>query len=106
MALKTETPVLSSKNQKELIILYHALLIGASPLIPVPFVDEKIMVSFWRHMVLHLSKSHGIQLSDAQVRALAYQQQSCCESGCATAIIYPLKELFREILFFWNGNGL
>jgi hypothetical protein len=85
---------------KELILLYHAILIGASPLIPVPFLDESIAAYFWRHLVEEIAKLHAIKLSKEDVRQLANQQGAGCANGCSTLIILPLREIYREI-FFW-----
>jgi hypothetical protein len=87
-------------NPKELILLYHAILIGASPLIPVPFVDELIAAYFWRRLVAEIAKLHALKLSKEEIRQLASQQDTGCLNGCSTLIILPLRELYREI-FFW-----
>jgi hypothetical protein len=94
------TPRITPQRSRDLIVAYHTILIGTSPLIPVPFLDEWIMTHIWRHMVSELAKSYGCQLSSLQVRQLAYQNQFSCSQGCAAIIIYPLKEIIGEILFW------
>ena len=85
---------------RELILLYYATLIGASPLIPVPFLDEMIVAYIWQHLVAEIAKIHHIKLSKNEIRQLANQQADGCLGSCSTIIILPLKEIFREI-FFW-----
>jgi hypothetical protein len=100
LMMNKTTPRTTPQRSRELIVAYHTILIGTSPLIPVPFLDEWIMTHVWRHMVSELAKSYGCQLSSVQVRQLAYQNQFNCSQGCAAIIIYPLKEIIGEILFW------
>jgi len=85
---------------REWILLYHTLLIGASPLIPIPFLDEFIIVYIRRHLVAEIARSHGKVLSKADIGRLAAQQGDGCLGGAWFVITLPLKEIFREI-FFW-----
>ncbi|MBN1453311.1 MAG: hypothetical protein JW963_20015 [Anaerolineales bacterium] len=85
---------------KELLFLYHATLIGASPLIPIPFLDELIAAYLRRRMVAEIAKIHHLELSKKEIRQLANQHDTGCLNSCSTIIILPLKEIFREI-FFW-----
>jgi len=87
-------------NSKELIFLSHAILIGASPLIPIPFLDELIVAYIWRRLVAEIAKIHTIKLSKKEIRQLASQQGVGCPGGCSAIITLPLKEIYREI-FFW-----
>jgi hypothetical protein len=89
-----------SENIPENKIIRHALLIGASPLIPVLFLDEMVVGLLWRRMVTDLAKYHNIQLTKEQVNQLAIQNRPGCSSGCSTLVIYPFKEIIREILFW------
>ncbi|MEW6402386.1 MAG: hypothetical protein AB1649_11345 [Chloroflexota bacterium] len=86
-------------STKDWIILYHTLLIGASPLIPLPFVDEWIAQYLRRQLISGIAKSHNATLTRTEIRQLAAEQSGCL--GVLSAIfILPLKEIFRDI-FFW-----
>lgn len=87
-------------SSREFILLYHTILIGVAPLIPIPFVDEWIVAYLWKHMISEIAKRHGIKLSKAEISLLINQKKSGCLSVFSYMIIRPIKELFREI-FFW-----
>jgi hypothetical protein len=84
----------------EWIIRFHTILIGASPLIPIPFLDELIVFYLRRHLVSEIAKKHNRNLSSAEMQPLADEQANGCMGAFAFLIILPLKEMFREI-FFW-----
>ncbi|MDP1624350.1 MAG: hypothetical protein Q8L64_01125 [bacterium] len=87
-------------SSREFILLYHTILIGVAPLIPIPFVDEWIVAYLWKHMISEIAKRHGVKLSKAQITHLINQKKSGCLTVFSSMIIRPIKELFREI-FFW-----
>jgi hypothetical protein len=88
-------------SSREFILLYHTILIGVAPLIPIPFVDEWIVAYLWKHMIVEVAKRHGVKLSKVEINQLNPPKK---KTGCLTVIgsmiIRPVKELFREI-FFW-----
>lgn len=81
-------------------ILYHSLLIGAALFVPVPFLDERMAIFLWKHMVSDLAKSNQRDLTQDQLLALSYQSRFRISEGCLFLIGRILKELFQEILFF------
>jgi hypothetical protein len=87
-------------SSREFILLYHTILIGVAPLIPIPFVDEWIVAYLWKHMISEIAKRHGVKLSKAEISQLTNQKKTGCLTIIGSMIIRPIKELFREI-FFW-----
>src|SRR5262245_48986903 len=86
-------------NQK--LILSHAVLIGLTPLIPIPFVDDLVKSYFQRRMVRKLSAIYGKILSDQEIKTLADDPDQGCLWGClSNVLLFPLKLLFRLIFFF------
>jgi hypothetical protein len=89
----------TSTNQRS--IITHAVLIGLTPLIPVPFIDDIVKGYFQRRLVRSLAAAHGRELSEKDVAQLTEERGSGCLSGClGQAFIFPLKMIFRKIFFF------
>lgn len=88
-----------SANQRS--IITHAVLIGLTPLIPVPFIDDVVKGYFQRRLVRTLSAAHGRELSDEDVTTLTEDRGGGCLRGClGQAFIFPLKMIFRKVFFF------
>lgn len=81
-------------------IVKHAVLVGLTPLIPLPFVDDIARAYFQRRLVRSLSTVHNLKLSSEETHILADRKGSGC-LGCLTMVfIYPFKFVFRKIFFF------
>lgn len=98
-ALQTTDPALP-------VILTHVVLIGLTPLIPVPFADDLATAHFQRSFVRALAKVHGRDLSADEVTALA--GEAGLLRGCLDLLLmrplrglllYPVKKLLRKL--FW-----
>jgi hypothetical protein len=88
----------ASPNQST--IIKHAVLVGVTPLIPIPFVDDLARAYFQRRLIRSLAATHTLQLRPEETRVLADRKGSGC-LGCVAAIfLYPVKFLFRKIFFF------
>ena len=81
-------------------VIYHSLLIGAALFVPIPFLDEKLAIFLWKHMVADLAKSHNRNLTKDQIVALSYQSQFGVSDGCLFLLWRVFKEFFQEIFFF------
>lgn len=94
----TATP--ETANQRQLIT--HAVLVGLTPLIPVPFVDDLVKSHLLRRMVRGLAASHGRTLVAEDVEALTAERGGGgCLRGCVgQVVVYPLKRIFRKVFFF------
>jgi hypothetical protein len=82
-------------------IVTHAVLAGLTPLIPLPVVDDLILNYFRRRMVRRLARAHGLTLPAKVTDALTTDHEGGFLRGClTTAIVYPLKSIFRKIFYF------
>lgn len=95
---KAPPPAVNSQRT----IITHAVLIGLTPLIPVPVVDDLAKSYFQRRMVRSLAAMRGRGLSAEDVDTLATERGGGgCLRGClSTVVVYPLKKIFRKIFFF------
>jgi hypothetical protein len=82
-------------------LVAHAVLVGLTPLIPVPVVDDLAKNYFRRRLVRRLAAASGRSLSDAELGALLKERERGCVRGCLTAVlVYPLKATFRKVFYF------
>ncbi len=75
-------------------VIYHSLLIGAALFVPIPFLDEKLAIFLWKHMVADLAKSHNKTLTKDQILALSYQSRFGLSDGC----LFLLWQIFKAII--------
>jgi hypothetical protein len=86
-------------NQRSLIT--HSVLVGLTPLIPVPVLDDLAKSYLRKRMVRALAASNGRNLSEEDLGALASEKDGGCLRGCVSAlIVYPLKAIFRKVFYF------
>jgi hypothetical protein len=90
------------EQTKQTTILTYSVLVGLSPLVPVPFVDDWLVNYFRRRLVRSLASTHGQQFSDKSVSLLADESGGKgCLFGCLSMVIlYPLKKIFRKVFYF------
>ncbi|HEX3557974.1 MAG TPA: hypothetical protein VHU19_02145 [Pyrinomonadaceae bacterium] len=82
-------------------LVTHAVLVGLTPLIPVPVVDDLARNYFRRRLVRRLAAAGGRSLSDAELGALTSERGRGCLRGClAAVVVYPLKAVFRKVFYF------
>jgi hypothetical protein len=81
-------------------VIYHSILIGVALFVPIPFLDEKLAIFLWKHMVADLAKSHKRNLTKDQILALSYQSRFGISDGCLLLLWRVFKEFFQEIFFF------
>jgi hypothetical protein len=82
-------------------LVTHAVLVGLTPLIPVPLLDDLVKNYFRRRMVRGLAASAGRGLSDEELDALASEKERGCLPGCLVAVfVYPVKAIFRKVFYF------
>lgn len=83
---------------------FHSVLAGLCPLIPVPFLDDRVLASVRRRMVRELAAERGVALDAARVDVLAgvgREGRGCL--GTAAWIAFSLTvrllgKLFRKVL--------
>src|ERR1043165_9391338 len=82
-------------------LVTHAVLVGLTPLIPVPLLDDLVKNYFRRRMVRSLAASAGRTLDEKELDALASERERGCLTGCLyTVLVYPLKAVFRKVFYF------
>lgn len=82
-------------------IVFSTLLIGLSPLIPVPVVDDLITAAFCRWRVKYFAERYGLVLKKEEIKLLADEQQIGCLAGFASRTFgYMVKELWQNALPF------
>lgn len=82
-------------------LVTHAVLVGLTPLIPVPLLDDLVKNYFRKRMVRALAASAGRALSEDELDALASETERGCLTGCLfTVLVYPLKAVFRKVFYF------
>lgn len=87
-------------------VTYYSVLAGLCPLIPVPFLDDRVLDAVKRRMVTALARERGVTLSERQRDFLAgaYKEpRGCLERIGRLAFKLTVKlvaKLFRKILVF------
>lgn len=82
-------------------LVTHAVLVGLTPLIPVPLLDDLVKNYFRRRMVRSLAASAGRNLNEEELDALVSEAERGCLTGCLMAVlVYPLKAIFRKVFYF------
>jgi hypothetical protein len=83
-------------------LLKYSLLIGITPLVPIPFLDDYLRRIFRRRMVGSLIRNAGSGSVPAEaVEALIREEGRGCLLGCLSSVfLYPLKKIFRKVFFF------
>jgi hypothetical protein len=80
------------------IIITHAVLIGLTPLIPVPVLDDLVKSFFYKRLVRSLAASYKLTLSAAEINILAEDRGQGLIRGCLLgALEYILKSLIRKL---------
>jgi uncharacterized protein (DUF697 family) len=90
----------SVTNRPVSLLASHAVLIGLTPLVPVPFVDDYLADRLRRSMVERLASKQGVALPTESVRGLADQPTQTLASlgGVAKKVLlWPAKKIFRKV---------
>jgi hypothetical protein len=83
------------------LIITHSILIGVTPLIPVPLVDDFAKAYLQRRLVRRMIASAGLELDEVGVRTLADDRGEGCLWGCLVSVTLGLvKRIFRKVFFF------
>lgn len=90
----------SSASKDQLTIITHAVLVGLTPLIPIPILDDLVKGYFYRSLVKSAATLHGLSLSPGEIAALAEERNAGCLNGCAFWLFETLvKRLVRKVFF-------
>lgn len=90
---ETHTPHV---NQR--VLLTHAVLVGLTPLIPVPFLDDVVKHAIERRLVRTIAKAHGRELTKAEAKALTEEPSgNLLWSIGKGVVLFPFKLLFKTV---------
>jgi len=78
----------------------YSALAGLSPLIPIPFVDDFIMVRIHRRLCRELFAGHDMYLSDAGAKTLTDSPSNLIGGAFRKLFLWPIKKLIGKVLFF------
>lgn len=87
-------------------VTFYSLLAGLCPLIPVPFLDDRVLAAVRRAMVRTLARERGVALTPIQLEYLAgtYRTPRGCWSQAGRAAyaltVKLLGKIFRKVLVF------
>jgi hypothetical protein len=94
-----------AERSRSLPIIFSTLVVGLSPLIPIPVVDDLITAALCRWRVKYLAAQYGLTLTKEEIKTLADLQQSGCVSGVAERTFgYAVRAFFQNLLF-WLEAG-
>lgn len=80
------------------LIITHAVLIGLTPLIPVPVLDDLVKSFFYKRLVRSLAASYKLTLTAAEINILAEDRGQGLIRGCLIGVLeYLLKRLIRKL---------
>ena len=92
-------------SQKQ--ILVHATLVGLTPLIPFPFVDDMVKGQLQRRLVRTLADVHGLDLGMPDVKVLADDPPRSWVKGVAVSTaLYPLRVVLRKTFIVLQGKRI
>jgi hypothetical protein len=87
------------------VLLGYPVLVGLTPLIPLPFVDDAARGYLLRRMVRAIAEAHALRLWEEEVRALADEPPSNVMKGLFRGLaLMPLKLVLRKALFVLTGK--
>jgi hypothetical protein len=88
-------------------ILTHAVLVGLTPLIPLPFIDDMVREILERRMVRVLASAHGLDLSPTDVRALAdAPKESWLKGAAVSVLLLPARMILRKTFLVLQGKRI
>lgn len=87
----------NAPERSEAVLVGHAVLVGLTPLIPVPFVDDMVKEALERRLVREVGRAHGVELDDEAVRALVGEQGSAIAEMAKNAALFPFKLILRKV---------
>lgn len=81
-------------------IVFHSVLAGLTPLIPIPFADDLVKTYVQRRCIRQISGTYGVQLTKPDLKTLADDPDSGFFRGAVLEVVlYPAKKIFRKAFF-------
>jgi len=89
-------PSLPSIPQR--VLLTHAVLVGLTPLIPIPFLDDVVKNAVERRLVKTIAKAHGRELEKKELKALTEEPSGNLLLAIGKGIaLFPFKLIFKTV---------
>ena len=94
----TKTHPEDTAHVDQRVLLTHAVLVGLTPLIPVPFLDDVVRSAVERRMVRAIAKAHGRELTKAEAKALTEDPSGNVLWAIGKGVVlFPFKLLFKTV---------
>jgi len=80
------------------VLIIHSVLVGLTPLIPVPLLDDAVKHYIERRMVRAIGEAHDLELSKQDVGELVDDVDGSLLGSIAMGVItFPVKLIFRKL---------
>ena len=80
-------------------IITHAVLIGLTPLIPIPFLDDLVKSFFYKRLVRALAARYSLVLNNTEINLLSEDRSRGLLKGCLLGTVeYIVKRLIRKLI--------
>ena len=85
------------------LLIGHSVLVGLTPLIPVPFLDDRVKAYLERRLAREIAAARGVALSEEDLRVIGGgpDQDLLAEIGRG-ALLLPVRLLLRKLFLFLN----
>jgi hypothetical protein len=85
------------------LLLGHSVLVGLTPLLPVPFLDDHLKAYFERRLARGIAASRGVAVSEDDLRAIGVGagEDLLAQIGKG-ALLLPVRLLLRKVFLFLN----
>jgi hypothetical protein len=84
------------------LLLGHSVLVGLTPLLPVPFLDDHLKAYFERRLARALAASRGVVVSEDDLRAIGEGAEDLMAQIGKGALLLPVRLLLRKVFLFLN----
>jgi uncharacterized protein (DUF697 family) len=81
------------------VVAGYSALAGLCPLIPIPFVDDFIIVRIHRRLNSVLFTQHDIRLSDSGAKALTESPSNLFGGAFRKLVFWPIKKLITKLVY-------
>lgn len=100
MADEPESALTKGRTVDWTLLVAITTLASLTVFIPVPLLDSVVETWLRRRLVMGLASRHGSPLDDEAVKALADPPSGGCRGCAISALLWPIKKLFKTALAF------
>ncbi len=95
----TETPTAEISSDALATVAGYSALAGLCPLIPIPFVDDFIIVRIHRRLCWVLFDKHGLHLSENGAKTMTRSPSNVVGGFVKTLLLWPIKKLITKMVY-------